>query len=235
MCRMLADEILRDKARPIELIAFDVDGTLVEHPERLVIWQLLNRRYRGDLVISDQRYADFMAGKFDYETWVRLDVSEWIDAGATREHLLEEVRNLAPIPRARAVVDELKARGYRLAVISGTLDVVIDEFFPEHPFDAVFTNRIHFDDLGNVAAWTATRYDMAGKARALAELAARFDLTLAQCAFVGDHANDVEAAREAGFSIAFNPKSPALIEVADAVVHADSLEPILEFFPGPIR
>lgn len=229
------DEVLREKAGPIQLIAFDVDGTLVEHPERLVIWQLLNRRYRGDLVISNQRYADFMAGKFDYETWVKLDVCEWIEAGATKEHLLEEVRTLAPISRARAVVDELKARGYRLAVISGTLDIVIDEFFPEHPFDAVFTNRIHFDDTGRLHSWTATRYDMKGKAHALAELAERFGLTLEQCAFVGDHSNDVDAAREAGFSIAFNPKSPALIEVADVVVHAETLDPILEFFPGPRR
>ena len=226
-------EVLREKADPIRLIAFDVDGTLVQHPERLVIWQLLNRRYRGDLILSNQRYDDFMAGKFDYETWVQMDVCEWIEAGATREHLLEEVRNLSPIPRARAVVDELKGRGYRLAVISGTLDLVIDEFFPEHPFDAVFTNRIHFDEIGRLHSWTATRYDMQGKAHALSELADKFGLSLAQCAFVGDHTNDVDAAREAGFSIAFNPKSSKLVEVADVVVQAETLDPILEFFPGP--
>ncbi|MEZ4654337.1 MAG: HAD family phosphatase [Candidatus Eisenbacteria bacterium] len=226
------DEALKEKARRVRLIAFDVDGTLVEHPERLVIWQLLNRRFRGHLEVSDQRYADFMAGKFDYETWVRLDVTEWIDAGATREDLLEEVRNLNPIAGARATVDELKARGYHLAVISGTLDIVIDEFFPEHPFDAVFTNHVHFDERGRLDSWTATRYDMEGKAHALAELARGVGVTLEECAFIGDHANDVEAAREAGFSIAFNPKSPALIEVADTVLRASSLVPILELFPG---
>ena len=121
----------------IQLIAFDVDGTLVEHPERLVIWQLLNRRFLGSLEVSDQRYLDFMAGRFDYDAWVALDVSDWIAKGARREEMVEQVRELQLISGAHDVLAELKRRGYKLAVISGTLDLVIEEFFPEHPFEAI--------------------------------------------------------------------------------------------------
>lgn len=216
----------------IKLIAFDVDGTLVEHPEGLVVWQLLNRRFLGDLGVSDQRYVDFMAGKFDYESWVALDVSDWIARGACRAEMVEEVRALRHIEGAHEVLGELKARGYKLAVISGTLDLVIEEFFPEHPFEAIYTNKVLFDREGNLRGWEATPYDMEGKARALESLARRFHLDLAECAFVGDHENDVAACRAAGFSVAYNPKTPKLEAVVDQVVRANSLRPVLELFPG---
>ncbi len=218
--------------KPIQLIAFDVDGTLVEHPEKLVVWQLMNRRYLGSLEVSDQRYRDFMAGKFDYERWVDLDVSDWMSRGATRAEMAEEVKALELIGGAHETLAVLKERGYKLAVISGTLDLVIEEFFPEHPFEEIFTNKLHFDEAGKLVGAKATNYDMEGKAHALEELAQRFSLSLEECAFVGDHANDVAVAQAAGFSVAFNPKTPRLEEVADHVIRADSLAPVAELFPG---
>ena len=217
----------------IELIAFDVDGTLVEHPEQLVIWQLLNLRFTGDMQAPDNRFDDYLSGRMDYPTWVELDVSDWIRAGATREMIMEEVRKLRPTQGAREVLDRLKARGYRLAVISGTLDVVLDEFFPTHPFDTVFTNHLRFDPDDVLCGWKATEYDMDGKTVALRRLAEQAGLSLSRCGFVGDHVNDVSVAREAGFSVAFNPKSPELETVADVVVRSRGLDGILRHFPGP--
>lgn len=217
----------------VGLIAFDVDGTLVEHPDELVIWQLLNRRFTGDLETSETRYADFLAGRIDYPTWVELDVGDWIRAGATRTMIFEEVRRLRRVPGADTVLERLKQRGYRLAVISGTLDVVLEEFFPAHPFDAIFMNRLLFDAAGVLAGWEATPFDMDGKARALRRLAERAGLPLSRCGYVGDNRNDVDVAREAGFSVAFNPKSEELEAVADVVVRSENLEAIAEYFPGP--
>lgn len=216
----------------IKLIAFDVDGTLVEHPEQLVVWQLLNRRFLGGLDVSEQRYTDFIGGKFDYDAWVALDVSDWIANGARREEMVEQVRELRIIPGAHELLGELKRRGYKLAVISGTLDLVIEEFFPEHPFEAIYTNKLIFDRDGRLKGWEATRYDREGKARALESLARRFRLDLSECAFVGDHENDVAVATAAGFSIGFNPKDPKLEAVVDQVVRSESLLPVLDFFPG---
>ena len=107
----------------IRLIAFDVDGTLVEHPERLVIWQLLNRRFLGDLAVSDQRYFDFMDGKFDYDAWVAMDVSDWITAGAHRNEMAEEVRQLRLIPGAHEVLAGLRALGIDLDATTARLEV----------------------------------------------------------------------------------------------------------------
>jgi phosphoserine phosphatase len=216
--------------RDIALIAFDVDGTLVDHPEGKVIWELLNRRFAGDDSINVSRYLDYKAGRITYSRWVELDVGGWIEGGATREGILDEVYRLRPILGAVEVLHELKARGYRLAVISGTLDVVLDVHFPEHPFDEVYTNHLHFDEEGRLSGWRATPFDMDGKAHALEQLAARWDLPLSRCAFVGDNVNDLGIARIAGYTVAFNPKTPELEALAHCVVRGGSLRPVGELF-----
>jgi phosphoserine phosphatase len=215
----------------IALIAFDVDGTLVDHPEGKVIWELLNRRFMGDDRMNHQRYHDYQAGTIDYPTWVALDVGGWIEAGATRPEIMTEVRALRPVDCATEVLHELRDRGYLLAVISGTLDVVLDEFFPEHPFCEVYTNSLEFDTTGRLTGWRATPFDMDGKARALDHLARRHGLPLCRCAFVGDNVNDLGVARVAGFSVAFNPKCAELESIAHAVVRSPSLAPVAALFP----
>jgi phosphoserine phosphatase len=227
-----ASRALSARASEIALIAFDVDGTLVDHPRGKVIWELLNRRFAGDDSLNHSRYRDYKAGLIDYPTWVSLDVEGWIAGGATRAEIVEVVRELQPVDGALETLRLLKDRGYRLAIISGTLDVVLNEFFRDHPFDQVYTNRLHFDREDRLSGWEATPYDMDGKARALRDLAALYDLPLSRCAFVGDNVNDLGVARIAGFTVAFNPKVPELEEVAHVVVRSPSLEPVGDLFPG---
>jgi len=222
--------LIRKMPEEIALIAFDVDGTLVDHPEGKVIWELLNRRFSGDDGINVSRYLDYKDGRIDYATWVQLDVSGWIEAAATRAQILEEVRTLQRIDGAEEVLARLKASNYRLAVISGTLDVVLEEHFPRHPFDEVYTNHLDFDATGRLVGWRATPYDMDGKARALEHLADRFGLPLSRCAFVGDNVNDLGVARIAGYAVAFNPKTPELADLAHAVVRDTTLLAVEEIF-----
>lgn len=213
--------------RRFDLVAFDVDGTLVEHPEEKTVWELLNRRFTGSDHQNEARYADYRAGRLSYAEWVALDIGSWRDAGATRDAMIEAIGPLSLVDGARETLTALKERGMRLAVISGTLDILLDVLFPDHPFDEVYTNRIAFDDAGRIAGWSATPFDMDGKAVALRAIAMREDIPLARCAFVGDHANDLSAARLAGFAVAFNPKSAELEKAAHAVVRSRDLRDIL--------
>jgi phosphoserine phosphatase len=58
-------------------------------------------------------------------------------------------------------------------------------------------------------------------------------IDLSRTAFVGDSSNDLWIAREAGFTVAFNPKSAELEEVADAVVRSRDLRDILPHLLDP--
>lgn len=213
--------------RRFDLVAFDVDGTLVRHPEGKTVWEVLNRRFLGDDTVNEERYRRVKEGSLSYAEWVALDVLGWHAAAATREQILEAIEPLRPIDGAQEALAALRATGAHLVVISGTLDLLLDTLLPDAPFDEVYTNRIGFDDAGAISGWTPTPFDLEGKAVALRSVAMRESIPLSRCAFVGDSSNDVEAARVAGFTVAFNPRSEALERAAGAVVRSDDLRSLL--------
>lgn len=210
-----------------DLVAFDVDGTLVEHPEGKTVWEVLNRRFTGEDGTNRERIEAYETGRLSYADWVALDVESWRRAGATRADLVAAFSPLRLVRGAREALERLKDAGMRLVVISGTLDLLLETLLPGAPFDEVYCNRLAFDERGRIASWSATPFDMVGKTDCLRQIAARWGIPLARTAFVGDSANDVWIAREAGFTLAFNPKSEQLERVADVVVRSDDLRAIL--------
>jgi phosphoserine phosphatase len=218
---------MQDQTGKFDLVAFDIDGTLVTAPDNKTVWEVLNLRFTGRPDVNRERYARYLAGTLSYAEWVELDISSWRDAGARREDLIEGFAPLRLVPGTREALATLKQTGARLIVISGTLDLMLHTLLPDHPFDEIFANHIGFGPDGRISHWQATPFDMHGKAQALRAVAQREGLPLARCAYVGDSSNDVWVAREAGFSIAFNPKCAELEQVADVVVRADDLREIL--------
>jgi phosphoserine phosphatase len=210
-----------------DLVVFDIDGTLVRHPENKTIWEVLNRRFTGDDGMNKERFAAYKAGRMSYAEWVTLDVSSWRDAGATRQQMVAAMDCLTLIPGTRETLAALKESGARLVVISGTLDLLLDTVLPDHPFDEVYCNRIQFDDDGRILAWSATPFDMSGKAVALKAVAMRERIDLSRTAFVGDSSNDLWIAKEAGFTVGLNPKTAEFEEAVDAVVRSGDLQDIL--------
>lgn len=213
--------------RRYDLVAFDVDGTLVAHPQEKTVWEVLNERFVGASDLNAERYAAYRAGKLSYAEWVALDVGGWRDAGATREQMVASLGPLRLVEGAKETLGALKSAGMRLAVISGTLDFLLDALFPDHPFDEVYANRLIFASDGRIDHWHATPFDMEGKAVALRAIALREGISLARTAYVGDHANDLAAARIAGLAVGFNPKSAELEEACHAVVRSADLRDVL--------
>ncbi len=216
--------------RPYDLVAFDIDGTLVRAPDERTVWEVLNKRFTGRSDQNKERFALFRQGKLSYAEWVALDINGWKDAGARRDDLIAGFEPLRLVAGTRETLQRLKQAGYRLVVISGTLDLMLNTLLPEHPFDEVYANHIGFDDEGRISHWQATPFDMEGKARLLRAVALRREIPLARCAYVGDSSNDVWVAREAGFVVAFNPKSRELEQVADVSVRSEDLRAILPHF-----
>jgi phosphoserine phosphatase len=218
--------------RRFDLVAFDVDGTLVRGPEDRTVWEVLNERFTGTAEHNRERLALYRAGELSYADWVTLDVTGWRDAGARRDDLISALAPLQLVDGTREVLLSLRDAGCRLLAISGTLDVLLEYLLPDHPFHEVYCNHVGFDDEGRIDHWEATPFDMEGKARLLRAVALREDFRLERCAFVGDSSNDVWVAREAGFAVAFNPKSPELEKLAHAVVRSNDLRELLPHLLG---
>jgi HAD superfamily phosphoserine phosphatase-like hydrolase len=219
------------QSRAVDMVVFDVDGTLIVHPSGKVVWQHLSQCFGTPPEVNRQRLEDHLAGRLPYSEWVRLDIEDWRDAGAQRDDIVTALRDFELRPGVTATLTELGARGYRLAAVSGTLDVLIDTMLPEHPFERIYSNRIIFAPNGAITGWRATPFDFDGKARALRELSHDLSIALERMAFVGDDINDIDAARAAGFSIAFHPRAEALAEQCDLVLRNGSLEQILAHLP----
>ena len=214
----------------IRLICFDLDGTLFRHPHGMVIWEALNLRYGGSPEINRQRYDMYYNGVISYAEWVDMDAGGWQSMGATRDEMLEVAGEFSLVEGARETIHELKNRGFKLAVISGSIDIMLDHLFPDHPFEDVFTNRVNFDDAGRLSSWQATPYDGRGKSEALKIITGKHDVPLEQSAFVGDGDNDVSVLGVAGFFVAVKPKSATLAERADVVIHDEGVHALLDIF-----
>jgi phosphoserine phosphatase len=218
--------------RPFDLIAFDVDGTLVSGPDGMTVWEVLNLKFTGTAEWNKERWAKYKTGELSYAEWVDLDITGWREAGARRDDLIAAFGSLKLVDGVREATFALRDSGYRLVVISGTLDLMLDTLFPDHPFEETYTNHIGFDDTGRIEHWRATPFDMNGKVEALRGVALREGIPLHRCAFVGDSGNDVWIAKAAGFSIAFNPRSDELERVSDATVRSDDFRDVLPHLLG---
>ena len=73
--------------RVFDIVAFDVDGTLINGPNGYTVWEVLNRRFTGVPEVNRERYALYKAGKLSYAEWVELDVTGWRQADARREQI----------------------------------------------------------------------------------------------------------------------------------------------------
>lgn len=212
-------------AKPPALVAFDVDGTLVD--DTIFVWETLHESFGTDRAARAAAQADYMAGRITYADWFEHDIRSLLALGADRDGMLAAIAGMRPMAGAHETLAALRHAGVVLVVISGSLDFVLDRLFPNHPFADVLINHVGFAADGRLAEWRPTPFDMDHKAAGLRHLAAKHGVPLERCAFVGDHFNDVEVARAAGLGIAFNCKSAALLEAADVWVDSQDLRDVL--------
>ena len=213
------------------MVCFDLDGTLID--KTVFIWSTLHEHFASDPQKRKQAAEDYRSGRISYPDWFETDLQLLKDGGADRDGIFKTLSNLKLTTGAKECLQTLKSRGYRLGLISGSIDVVLQHFFPEEPFDHVLINSISFDESGQITGGTPTPYDLEGKAEGLLELAGREGLSAGQCAFIGDNYNDLPVMKAAGFSVGVFVKDPKVIEAVDLHFEGDDLRGLLPHFPGP--
>lgn len=210
------------------LICFDLDGTLVD--DTIYIWKTLHETFETDPDARQGAHRDYFAGRISYKQWFEHDIELLKAAGADRARIVEILNGLSPMAGAQELLKTLKKKGHKLAVISGSLDIVVQHLFDESLFDHVLVNRIYFNSVGEISGGAHTPYDLDGKADGLLELAKKEGLSASQTVFIGDNENDIWVAKAAGLSIAFNCKSDALREVCDVEIQEKNLMVLARLF-----
>lgn len=208
------------------VVCFDLDGTLIQGT--VFIWKTLHDHFETDMSRRTQARKDFFGGRISYRRWFEHDLELLSERGVTRDRILAMLKErVRPTQGSHETLETLRRAGVKVAVLSGSLDLVLWAFFPETLFDRVYINRVAFDPDGRLAGGQPTPFDLERKADGLEAIARSFGFESRQCAFVGDNYNDLQAARAAGLSIAFNPRSDELRSAADVVIDEVDLRTIL--------
>lgn len=213
-----------------KLVCFDVDGTLVDNIE--YSWELFHNYFE----INQQRRIKardmYYAGEISYLEWANHDIGMWIEKKATKQQFFNALKknNVQLMKGVMETISKLKEDGMKLAIISGSLDVIMDYLLPAYNdvFDDVFFSRLIFDKKNRLVKAKVTEYDMIKKADALKLIAKRENLKLSECVFIGDHHNDVKIAEITGLAIAFDCKSDDLRKVADIEIKKKDMREILK-------
>ena len=212
-----------------KLVCFDVDGTLVDNLK--FSWQVFHDYFQTDKHRREDAKNDFYNGKISYMQWAEHDINLWKEKKANKKDFFNAMSHLKLMEGAIETLNELKRKGFKLAVISGSLNLILEKFVPDYDefFNDVFLSRIYFDENGEISKVEATEYDMDGKALALKIIAERERISLKECVFVGDYLNDIKIMQEAGLGIAFNCNHDEVKKAADVVIEKKDLREILKY------
>ena len=210
-----------------KLVCFDVDGTLIDNVK--FSWQIFHDHFQTDKHRREDAKNKFFNGQITYKEWAEHDINLWKERDAKKSEFFRAIGHLRLMEGAMETLQELKKNGIKLAIISGSLNILLEKFIPDYEkfFDDVFLSRIYFDENEDISRIDATEYDMDGKAMALRKIAEREGISLDECAFIGDYLNDFKIIQEAGLGIAFNCQHDELKKVADVVIDKKDLREVL--------
>ncbi|MBI2660595.1 HAD family phosphatase [Candidatus Woesearchaeota archaeon] len=211
-----------------KLVCFDVDGTLIDNVT--FSWQVFHEYFQTDKHRREDAKRKFFNGEISYLQWAEHDISLWKEKNAKKQDFLMAIGHLRLMEGAMETLNELKKNGLKLAIISGSLNIILERFIPDYGkfFNDVFLSRIYFDEKGEISKVEATEFDMDAKALALKKIAEREKISLKECVFVGDQFNDLKIMEESGLGIAFNCNHEGLKRTADICIEKKDLREILK-------
>ncbi len=211
------------------LVCFDVDGTLIENVK--FSWQLFHDHFGIDKGRRDAARKAFMKGDLTYKQWAEHDVELWKERRVTRQDFFDAIdsHNIKLLQGSREALGELKSHGMKLAVISGSLNVMLERFLPDcdRLFDDIYLSRLLFDERGVICGVDATPYDIEHKASALRMIAKKENIPLEKTVFIGDYLNDLHVLQLAGLGIALNSGYQEVKDAADISIDTKDMRDIL--------
>ena len=203
----------------IKFVVFDLDNVLIDTETIDEIAKIKGIEEE----ISDIT-LQAMQGKIPFETSIRQRVKKL--EGISTSDIDEAMDKISLNPGAVETATELKKQGYKIAIITGSFDVIALKVKELINADYAFYNTLEVDDgklTGEVSGPLITQ----NKVDVLRQLVDEIGITLDECATIGDGANDLEMIKNAKIGIAYNAK-PILKENADVQINEKDLRKVLD-------
>jgi len=185
--------------RTRRLVCFDMDSTLIEAE---VIDELAAAAGVGEQVAAITERA--MAGELDFIQSFEQRVAL---LKGLKGDVLQGIAEKLPVTEgAERLIRNLRALGYKTAILSGGFNYFGRYLQQKLGIDYVFANELEMEDGVVTGRVTGRVVDGQRKAELLRELAEKEEIRLEQTIAVGDGANDLPMLSIAGLGIAFRAK-----------------------------
>jgi phosphoserine phosphatase len=186
----------------IKLVCFDLDKTLIKQTS----WYELNMALGITHEEDQQMLDDYEAGKFSYEEWMKKIYDLYKLRGkANLKNVTDAIsRSYTFKDGAKEIISYLKERGYKVVLISGSIDILIDMVAKDLDLDmAEATHELIFDENDQLQEIRLLAADNVAKLHHLESFCRKLGLDLNQCACIGDGDNDLDMFRKTGRGITF--------------------------------
>jgi len=208
----------------LRLVAFDMDGTLVDVGSS---WAAVHAHF-GET--NPDGLRRFLANEIDDEEFIRSDLVIWrrhVPSLALRD--LEAILADVPLmPGAARLLRGLRAQGVRTAIVSGGIDLLARRVASELGIDVALANGFRATRSGELTGEGVVRVPIHGKERVLEALQRQLGVLPEETASVGNSEIDVGLFRRSRLGIAFLPEDDAVRRHADRVVTERDLGRVLE-------
>ncbi len=200
------------------LLACDMDSALIEVETIVELAAFVGAAEEvgrlTERAISDTRD--------DYATSMRYRIG--LLRGLALDDLHRVIERTARLsPGARELVHTAARAGLRTVIVSGGFDLVAQRIRQQLGMDAAFAHALEVIDGRLSGTLLGEVIDASGKAAIVQRLCTRHGIAAHQVIAVGDGANDLEMARQAGLFVGFRAK-PALLPACDIVLDHGGLD-----------
>jgi phosphoserine phosphatase len=206
---------------PYKLALFDLDGTLTK--ERSA-WEYIHRRLGVWDGHAEKFQEAFLRGEITYDRFCQLDAAIWKGMKVSDlERIIQE------IPLYEGVGDflvYLRSKGIKLGIISSGLTLLSERMRKEFLFDYVVANELGVAEgilTGEILI--NVHYDRKGEW--VREAQRKFNARQEELLAIGDSTGDIDMFQMAGLSIAVNPLSARVKELATFSVYSMDLRDLI--------
>jgi phosphoserine phosphatase len=215
----------------LRLVAFDMDGTLVDTSSS---WAAVHAHFGAG---NSDGLRRFLANEIDDEEFIQSDIAIW--KRHAPDLTLAEIRAILDrvplMPGAGPLLHGLHRLGIRTAIVSGGIDLLAHRIAEELDIEIALANGFEVGPDGRLTGDGIVRVPIHGKEQVLASLQAQLGIEPSETASVGNSEIDLGLFRRSRVGVAFLPEDEAIRAGATHVVTEHDLArvlPLLEAFPA---